>query len=202
MLFFLFFFTTNRNEQHASNDIVTQSCADSCCQQGKENAKRYGSSFYQAGDPMDGVWYGCPLGYSPNMLLCATSPKWCQPTETLNIQGVVGRAYLREGDCSPGPKINKSCRYIFGERKVYIRKPMQGGDISSGDYPYRVQEVLLVAEALSARDGYFVLTLAPGEYSLFVEDGGKEYCPNRDCNFNVTMGSTTRMDAQINKASD
>ena len=79
---------------------------------------------------------------------------------------------------------------------------MQGGDISSGDYPYRVQEVLLVAEALSARDGYFVLTLAPGEYSLFVEDGGKEYCPNRDCNFNVTMGSTTRMDAQINKASD
>ncbi len=68
---------------------------------------------------------------------------------------------------------------------------MQGNDIAienighEAAYPSRVREIPLVVVAQTAAD-----------------DDGKEYYANWDCNFRVSAGSTTQMDAHINKASD
>lgn len=176
-------------------------CTDSCCEKGYKNAEQYGNNFYQAGDPEGGEWYGCPRGYAPNQLRCITSPTWCQQAETLGIQGVAGRAWITEGNCMPGPKIDPSCREVFGERRIVVREALDPAeDIDPTDRMRANKTLKFIASATSSPDGYFSIFLEPGEYSLFVERDGVEYCAEWRCNFGVVTGSTTRVDAHIDRA--
>lgn len=184
---------------------ITCASGDSCCQTSVQNGNNNGGYFYlRANEVKEGEWYGCPLSQLPNTLRCSTALRWCQPSETLGIQGVVGRAYVQEGDCSPGTENANSCRYSFGERTLVVRKAVNvASDIipKEDGMPELNKEIPLISKVVSAKDGYFVIALSPGDYSLLIKFGEHEYCARYDCNFTVKTGSTTKVDALINRTS-
>jgi hypothetical protein len=86
--------------------------------------------------------------------------------------GLHGTVTLASGNCMPGPDIN-SCANTKVSRTIYIRGP---ATIANMDGTYLKTKTNLVAQATSDANGYYEVNLPAGVYSVFVEDGGREYC--------------------------
>lgn len=118
-------------------------------------------------------------------------------TETLGVQGVVGRIY--------GSGIKKQ---TFGEQKLIVHRAVDTSytspDIAVA-FPggrFLKRDIPILASASSSPDGYFSIFLEPGEYSLFVVRGKREFCATHECNFSIITGSTTRIDAVIDRSDE
>jgi hypothetical protein len=114
---------------------------------------------------------GCLLScmvVAPGMLAlgCGGSPTF---TPTIS-QGLYGRIVLYKGNCMPGAR---GCKTSHPSRKVLIREPVTDEQMS---VTYLVRPRGLVATATADRYGFYEVSLAPGTYSVFVEDDGREYC--------------------------
>ncbi len=118
--------------------------------------------------------------------------------------GVFGQASMVSGNCMPGPPgKSSSCTTSFVLRNIYVRELTSIDD--SVIYGYFQFNDEPVASTVSDEQGMFSLDLAPGTYSVFVEDDGKEYCNNFNtdgvaCLIEVKENIKTDFNITIDKA--
>ncbi len=97
-----------------------------------------------------------------------------QPTTT---QGICGAVLLITGDCMPKPVGSpSSCTREYVSRMIYIREPATFDNMEGRLVPYLGSNTALIAQVRSNVAGFYELELPPGDYSVFVEDDGREYC--------------------------
>lgn len=92
-----------------------------------------------------------------------------------NNAGVYGMTSLIYGDCMP--KSEGSPNTCFEEAKpmkITIRKPATIDDLE--DFIYLGTKPELLMETVSDENGFFEIDIEPGQYSIFVDDNGREYC--------------------------
>jgi hypothetical protein len=87
-------------------------------------------------------------------------------------QGIYGKTYLITGDCMP-IYTEDSCRKEIVSRTIFIRELVPIEAIEKG---YLKKESDLIKVAKSNIRGFYEVWLPPGNYSVFIEDEGKEYC--------------------------
>lgn len=125
-------------------------------------------------------------------------------------QGISGTVQLRTGNCMPRtfvenpPEDPNPCRYTPVARAIYVRQATKG--ISAFQNNSLPDLGALVKKAKSDKQGQYQIELPPGNYSVFVEDEGKEHCgtTNREgiaCGVMVDNGIIT-YDLVINNAID
>lgn len=130
-----------------------------------------------------------------------------KPDEELEVnisQGMYGKVLLRTGNCMPGPgdqERENDCEASPVETTVYVREPTTRDNMES---QYLAEESNLVKQVGTNEEGFYEVELAPGTYSVFVEDDGKEYCNRSDgqgrmCPVKVGDG-TIRHDIEIDHA--
>ncbi len=92
--------------------------------------------------------------------------------------GIYGTVTLTSGDCMPGePSKTNPCTQTKISRTVYVREPATSANMDTvPNYNYLKTETKLVKQTVSDANGYYEAELPAGTYSVFVEDGGKEYC--------------------------
>lgn len=100
-----------------------------------------------------------------------------------------GKVSLVTGNCMPTIGVNNNCKHSFVSRNIYIRES------ASGD---------LIKKVESDANGFYQVNLPLGTYSVFVEDGKKEYCNSFDGQGNacqvVIKTGINNYDIEINKA--
>lgn len=160
------------------------------------------------------TWYKASSGDSsmePPIIGDATDEK-DTPTKSdeeleVNVsQGMYGKVLLRTGNCMPGPGLGdqereNDCEANPIETTVYVREPTPRDNMESR---YLAEETSLIKQVGTDKEGFYEVELAPGTYSVFVEDDGKEYCSLNDgqgrmCPVKVGNG-TTRHDVEIDHA--
>ncbi|MBI4095733.1 MAG: carboxypeptidase regulatory-like domain-containing protein [DPANN group archaeon] len=130
-------------------------------------------------------------------------PPEIQNTSQQVKTGIHGTVTLTSGDCMPGePSRTHPCTQTKISRTVYIREP---ATIANMDGTYLKTKTNLVAQMTSDSNGYYDVTLPAGTYSVFVEDGSKEYCNfggglGEECQVTVTDGGMAEFNIDINKA--
>lgn len=124
-------------------------------------------------------------------------------TPTIN-QGLYGEVLLRTGNCMPGPgdqERKNDCKTSPVETTVYIREPTTRDDMDS---QHLSSETTLVKQVSSDENGFYEAELSPGEYSVFVDDDGKEYCRRSDGQGRMCLvkigDDITRHDIEIDHA--
>ena len=85
-------------------------------------------------------------------------------------QGIYGKVILYSGNCMPGAN---SCKSSYVSRKIYIRESVAE---KAMEITYLKEKTKLVKQVRSNFSGNYQVELPPGTYSVFVEDGGREYC--------------------------
>jgi hypothetical protein len=107
---------------------------------------------------------------------CGDDQDWhLRPTPThvpTITQGLYGRVVLIEGDCMPVTTPER-CRISYPSRRISVREPATLDDMVG---TYLVTSRPLVAATTADERGFYEVQLPPGTYSVFVEDGGREYC--------------------------
>ena len=98
-----------------------------------------------------------------------------------------------------------SCRYRRVSRRLYFYSPPLSGSVDApGVKTGQLGEPDFTTR--SRADGTYGLDLAPGTYTVLVEDGGGAYCgvatDQWQCPVIVGAGSPTRHDPVVNHASD
>lgn len=73
----------------------------------------------------------------------------------------------------PTMDFSSTCRTDAASRPVTIRLPVPDEAMNLG---YLEGPTPLVARVNSGWDGFYPVRLPPGNYSFFVDDGGREYC--------------------------
>lgn len=115
-------------------------------------------------------------------------------------QGISGKVQLRSGNCMPKivtenpPEDSNPCELTPVARTIYIRQATKG--ISAFQNNSLPDLGPLVKKTSSNKLGEYLVELPPGNYSVFVEDNGKEHCgiTNREgiaCGVIVQNGITT-----------
>ncbi|MBF0387608.1 MAG: hypothetical protein HQL20_07105 [Candidatus Omnitrophica bacterium] len=104
-----------------------------------------------------------------------------EPVQQRRLTGLV---QLRSGDCMPVLETkNSRCITTAGRTKVYIHRRLTGAAmgqpgegngvyLNSGDAPFMTVE--------TDANGRYEVDLPSGAYSVFADDGGKEYCNSFD----------------------
>lgn len=126
-------------------------------------------------------------------LSCQCINNQCQWGEAQT--GLEGNVTLMQGNCMPVVEENSTCNMTRVSRKVYIR------ELTTGDNT----NTTLVKETESDEKGYYEVLLPPGEYSVFVEDNGTQYCTKRGskgeaCKVTIEEGNMTWYNIDINHA--
>lgn len=91
-----------------------------------------------------------------------------------NSSGVFGIVSLVSGNCMPGPDINTDCVLETLITSVRVRNLTHYSE-SNGFVYYDFTEDPIAAIECD-EDGSYSFDLEPGEYSIFVLDGDREYC--------------------------
>lgn len=100
-----------------------------------------------------------------------------------NSSGVFGVLSLVSGNCMPGPGVQTDCKLENISSTIRVR-PLT--HYSEGDtFVYYSFTEDPIAATSSLEDGSYDLNLEPGEYSIFVLDGDKEYCNSFDADGNA-----------------
>jgi len=86
-----------------------------------------------------------------------------------------GRVVLWTGNCQPVVSPG-ACKKEFVSRTIHVREIATIDDMSATDRTYLLRMPPLVATGWSDPYGFFIVGVPPGTYSVFVEDGGREYC--------------------------
>ncbi len=81
-----------------------------------------------------------------------------------------GKIILYNGNCMPGAS---GCKTSSVSRTIYIREPVLMGAMEA---THLKEKNNLVKQIKSDDDGKYKIVLPVGTYSVFVEDGDKEYC--------------------------
>lgn len=93
-------------------------------------------------------------------------------------RGVYGTISLYTGNCMPSTADRESsCEVHPVETTVLIREPVSREAMAGR---YVAEATTLVERTHSDEDGWYEIALPPGVYSVFVEDGDKEYCQRSD----------------------
>ena len=87
-------------------------------------------------------------------------------------QGVFGKVTLFEGNCMPGAG---GCKESRVSRTIYIREPITMGLLKNVSL-YWENTTNLIKQIKSNAEGFYEVDLPPGNYSILVDDNGKEYC--------------------------
>lgn len=88
-------------------------------------------------------------------------------------QGVSGTVLFEEGNCMPA--LSDSCKIYPVNRTIRIYE-VSTADDTEGEGPfYSEVHTPLLATVESDADGFYQAALEPGEYSIFVEEGGRLY---------------------------
>jgi hypothetical protein len=124
---------------------------------------------------------------------------------------VSGKITLATGNCMPvvcdhPPPCVSGCSLVGVSRKVYIREVVNSSDVDINHYLKKESNPNLVKIINSRSDGLYIAILPVGNYSLFVEDDGNEYCNSFNlqgnlCFFEIKNNQTTDYDFLINHAS-
>jgi hypothetical protein len=100
-----------------------------------------------------------------------------------NEAGVFGVVSRVTGNCMPGLVQDSSCKLEKLATEIKIRELTH---YSAGEtivyYNFAFESLFNIT---SNSDGTFIMNLEPGEYSIFVVDGDKEYCNSFDMNGNA-----------------
>jgi hypothetical protein len=100
-----------------------------------------------------------------------------------NEAGVFGVVSRITGNCMPGLVKDSSCKLEKLATEIRIRELTH---YSAGEtvvyYNFAFESLFSVT---SSSNGTFIMNLDPGEYSIFVVDGDKEYCNSFDMNGNA-----------------
>jgi len=108
------------------------------------------------------------------------------------LKGTIG---VFEGNCMPGPGV-PPCEPRPISTTIYVTKPTQNFD-----------RTMLVDSTISNTEGYYIISLPQGKYSLFLKDENQVVCseiqcPNECfCNpFKMVNDSTTVINANLDHA--
>jgi len=119
-------------------------------------------------------------------------------------QGIYGEVTLITGNCMPSPasEDNNDCEYSSVSRKIYIRETATTENMNM---TYLDTETTLVKTTESDNNGQYQVELPPGNYSVFVEDKGKEYCKRitgdgEACPITIEENKTKEYDIEIDHA--
>ena len=96
-----------------------------------------------------------------------------KPTIT---QGIYGKTYLITGDCMPGDSLENRCFGTTVSRTIYVREPVTMYDMEK---KYLKNKSNLIKKASSNIKGFYEIELSTGNYSMFIEDEGREYCAGK-----------------------
>lgn len=115
--------------------------------------------------------------------------------------GLFGRVKQYQGNCMPGLELDSSCQVTSLKTEIRVRELSQISD--SYVYYDFADEPIAVLETDS--DGYYFLDLEPGVYSVFVQDGEREYCNSFDvegfaCKIEITEAEKLEYDLSIDHA--
>jgi len=119
-----------------------------------------------------------------------------------------GKITLASGNCMPmvcdNPPCPSSCSIVEVSKNIYIREVANSDDMDI-TYLKENSKPNLIKTITSGSDGSYMVILPVGKYSLFVEDGGREYCNSWDgqgnsCIFEIKKDQTTEHNSQIDHA--
>lgn len=86
-------------------------------------------------------------------------------------QGLQGTVYWSEGNMMPGPgKDHQSKKGV--EREVYVYKAVKSADTEREEQLFSTVNSELVGKVKTDDNGKFVISLAPGKYSVFTKEEG------------------------------
>lgn len=116
--------------------------------------------------------------------------------------GVYGQVIIKTGDCTPkwGWSFRSKCEKEGLATGVYIREITKDEILVT---PKLITEEHPIKETISNNNGFYEIELPPGNYSLFVNYGGAEYCNSWNsaferCVVQVKEGQATYYKAEIN----
>jgi hypothetical protein len=124
------------------------------------------------------------------------------------IKALSGKVTLKSGNCMPigyeQGSAESTCKSEGVSRKIYIRQPVNVKDM---DYTYLKAGInnIVIKTITSSGNGTYETQLPMGEYSVFVEDEGKEFCNYLDgngfaCLVKITDNQGTEFNINIDKA--
>lgn len=113
---------------------------------------------------------------------------------------LTGEVVLISGNCMPmmckAPPCATSCRRQKVARDVLLLPRTQSGEVRAED---------AVARTAADDGGVFLLRAPPGDYSVFVLDGGEMFCSRADgkgarCPLSLESGATLSVQLQVDRA--
>lgn len=97
-------------------------------------------------------------------------------------EGIAGTLTLIEGDCMPaGGGLENTCKEYPVKRKIMIYEYtlISQAEKDKGSF-YTKVNTKLMATAECDKEGFYQVKIAPGKYSLFIEEKGKLYASGLD----------------------
>ena len=116
-------------------------------------------------------------------------------------QGVYGQVERVSGNCMPGiageDVRDNPCENGFIATSIFVREPLAMTYYWENTSP-------LVAQGASNENGFYEVELPPGDYSIFVDDNGAEYCNGSSdgiaCPITIREGELLEMNLTIDHA--